>query len=108
VLDSATAYEGDKTKLVVDLNSESAGLLNKDIKHGDLAESDSVQTFLESAILYPYLTDRIGTNQFGALSIKYTIIAVHSPVSIMVKNKEGQEVGRVNVATEALPPYSLL
>jgi len=96
VLKSATAYEGSKTKLIVDLKDESAGIFNKNIEHANLTESDSVKTFLESAILYPYLTDTVVASEYSTISSRFTIIGVHSPVSIVVRNDQGKEVGKVN------------
>jgi len=94
VLSSATAYAGDKVKYVVNLNLESAGLLNKDISHGNLTESESVQVFIESLIKYPYVTDEIIITRFSELTQPYRIVGVHSPVSIIVTDKDGNVTGR--------------
>jgi pimeloyl-ACP methyl ester carboxylesterase len=96
VLDSAISYEGDRRSYVVDLKQEGEGLLNKERQHADLTESPSVKQFIESVIKYPYQTDAIVATEFGQISHKYKIIGVHSPVSIVVRNNEGQEVGIVN------------
>lgn len=94
VLNSATAYEGYKTRFVVDLDSESAGLLNDDISHINLTESESVQIFVGSVIKYPYVTDTIIATEFSEISHTYKIIGVHSPVSITVADSAGNITGR--------------
>jgi len=100
VLSSAAAYEGDKTKFVVNLPAET---IFKPNAHANLTESKSVKQFLESVILYPYLTDSLVSNEFSEVTIKHTIIAVHSPVSLSVKNSDGLAVGKLaGVVTEEI------
>ena len=95
VFDSATAYQEDKIRFKVNLELESEGILNKDINHANITESDTVAAFLESALLYPQLTDTLVAEEFSTLTETYTIIGVHSPVSIVVSNAAGQQVGVV-------------
>jgi len=96
VLNSAHAYEGLRERLVVDLKQEGAGLLNKEREHRNLTESKSVQTYLESVIKFPYLTDTLVATQFSQASRKFRLIGAHSPVSLFVRNSAGQEAGKVN------------
>jgi pimeloyl-ACP methyl ester carboxylesterase len=96
IYDSASAYEESKFHFKVDLASESEGILNKDIEHANMTESDAIKIFLESALLYPQLTDTLVAKEFSSISRTYTIIGVHSPVTITVKNAKGERVGAVN------------
>ena len=92
VLTSATAYEEDKLQFTVNLEGEA--IFPK--SHADITESEAVQTFLESALLYPQLTDTMVAEEFSSIRRTYTIIGVHSPVSIMVQNEAGEVVGIVD------------
>jgi hypothetical protein len=78
------------------LEEESAGILNTNIDHANITESNAVETFLESAILYPQLADALVAEESSVISNRYTIIGVHSPVSILVQNATGERIGVVN------------
>lgn len=93
---SAEGYEGDKTVAKIDLSDENEGVSNKNRKHRDLTESEAVQTFVESVIRYPYVGDSIIVPDFTEVSSKYTIIAGHSPVSLVATDDSGNHVGVVD------------
>jgi hypothetical protein len=93
VASSASAYQKNKINYLVNLKDESL-LFSKN--HANITESDAVINFIESAVLYPYLADSLVIEEFATISETYLIIGVHSPVSIIVKNSNGQQVGKIN------------
>jgi hypothetical protein len=93
VLNSAAAYEGDGTRFIVNLPEET---FFSPKTHVDLTESESVQTFLQSVVKYPYLTDGLVATEFANLQSQYTILGVHSPVSITVQDESGHMTGTLN------------
>lgn len=90
---SAEGYGGDKVTAVVDLYEAS---FFKPKNHANLTESDVVQEFIDSVIKYPYLSDSIYVPDYTEVISKYTIIGVHSPVSILATDKQGNQVGIVD------------
>ena len=55
--------------------------------------SDSVQAFVDSVVRYPYVSDSILVPEFTEVTSKYTLIGVHSPVSLLAVDDDGNEVG---------------
>lgn len=96
VLDSATAYAGNRVTAEINLKEDGAGVTNKNTKHADITESDSVQELLLSAILYPQVTDAVVIPEAASVSETLTIIGAHSPVAVVAENPAGQRVGKVD------------
>ena len=92
---SAEGYKGDKVTAVVDLKEENSKFATIDRTHKNLTESDSVQIFVDSVIKYPYFTDSVIIPEFTRVNSRYTIVGVHSPVSILAKDQAGNQVGVV-------------
>jgi hypothetical protein len=92
VLGSARGQLGDKRTLTVNLNSASEGF-RMDRDHSNLTETPAVQTFVESVIRFPYVTDDIITPEFSQLLSGYTIHAGHSPVMLRVTTPDGLITG---------------
>ena len=95
VLGSARGQLGDKRALTVNLNSASEGF-RIDRDHSNLTETPAIQTFVESVIRFPYLTDNIITPPFSQLLSGYTIHAGHSPVTLRVTTPGGLVTGIVD------------
>jgi len=91
---SAQAYDGDKVTAVVNLELENDGITNINRSHAHLTESPAVQTFVESVIKYPYVVDGIQVPEFIEVTSKYTLIGVHSPVTVQITTSDGKVVGR--------------
>jgi len=96
VLGSARGQLGDKRTLTVNLVEEGDGVLAFEREHADLTESSAVQTFVESVIRFPYMSDDIITPEFSQLLSGYTIYAGHSPVTLRVTTPDGLITGIVD------------
>lgn len=92
VAGSAAGYESAKTTAVIDLQLEGSGL-SKNINHVNITEGDAAQTFITSAILYPYLVDSIRVPEFSSVSSQYTIVGTHSPVTPRIVSADGRMYG---------------
>ena len=88
---SAQGYQGDKIVAVVDLFREGDRFLTFTKEHGNMTESTTIRSFLKSVILYPYIHDAIVVpSEFATVSNQYTLIGVHSPVSLSVELANGE------------------
>ncbi len=93
---SAGGQDGVKLQGVVDLYEEGLGVLNITYSHFDLTESPTVQSFLDSIIKYPYISDTLVAPEFVNVSRTYKIIGVHSPVLLSITDTTGKQTGVVN------------
>jgi pimeloyl-ACP methyl ester carboxylesterase len=103
---SAQGYGGDKMTAVINLELANAGVTNINREHADLTESPAVQTFVESVIKYPYLTAGVQVPDFADVSVKYTLIGVHSPVTPRIVTGDGRVIGRVGAGVRKEVPGS--
>jgi hypothetical protein len=93
---SAVGYGGDKTVAKVDLSELNNQFSHLDRAHKSLTETEPVQDFVKSVIKYPYLIEAVVEPEFTSVSSEYTIIAVHSPVSLQALDNTGKRVGIVD------------
>lgn len=96
VAGSAQGYEGEKVTAFVDLVNEGEEIFVQEKQHADLTESAAVQTFIDSVIRYPYVTDAIQVPEFSRVRSEYTIVGVHSPVTPSIVTPQGQRIDRDN------------
>jgi hypothetical protein len=82
--------------LTVNLVDEGDGVFRFERDHADLTESLAVQTFIESVVRFPYVTNSITTPEFSQLLSGYTIHAGHSPVTLRVTTPDGLITGIVD------------
>jgi pimeloyl-ACP methyl ester carboxylesterase len=93
---SASGQDGVKVTGYVDLFKEGIGVLNNGRIHMDLTESSAVQNFVDSVVKYPYLSSTLVVPEFTRVSRAYKLIGTHSPVSILLTDKTGKQVGVEN------------
>ena len=96
VLGSARGQLGDKQTLTVNLVEEGKQRFTRQREHADLTESPIVQTFIESVIRFPYVTDEIVVPEFSQLLSGFTMHAGHSPVTLRVVTPDGLITGIVD------------
>jgi len=94
IAESALGYEGDKVTAVFDLKEEGEERLILQREHADLTESPAVQTFVESVLKYPYVADVVEVPEFAEVISTYTLIGVHSPVTVQIITTDNKVVGR--------------
>lgn len=91
---SASGYQGDKTVAYVDLLKEGNQLSVFEKEHKNMTESQTIQEFLTAVIKYPYLSDTMVVPQdFTEVTTEYTIIGAHSPVTLLLEDGDGNQVG---------------
>jgi pimeloyl-ACP methyl ester carboxylesterase len=97
VLGSARGQLGDKQTLTVDLKSDGDQFDGRGAStHANLTENKIIQTFIESAIRFPYVADTLLIPEFSQLRSSYTIYAGHSPVTLRIITPDGQTTGLVD------------
>ncbi len=92
---SASGQDGNKVTGIIDLIAEAPNTLIRPYKHMNLTESPTVQSFVESIVKFPYLSQTLEIPEYANVARNFKIIGVHSPVSLMITDSLGKKVGKI-------------
>ena len=100
---SASAYSGDKRSFYLDLQAfEQDTLTVLDYKHSNISEVEEIEILL-AAVLADRLTDNIdyiSDTLPNFNTVTYEILSTHSPVTLSVRDSEGNETSVDQTGTE--------